>query len=83
MPAITSKLLIEKLMKQLFQVITSNLIAVDDGSHLPSSKSHEFIKKRVTSSSNHHKKNNGKAESAVKVMKHLIRKCFKEEQTNW
>lgn len=74
LPTTTSVKLIKTLKKQFSHFGIPKIIVTDGGLHKFTT---EWRIKHVTSSPNHQRAN-GKAESAVKVMKHLITKCDKE-----
>lgn len=81
MPTTTSVKLIKTLKKQFSHFGITNIIVTGGGPQFTSSEFHKFTTewriKHVTSSPNHQRAN-GKAESAVKVMKHLITTCDKK-----
>ncbi|XP_062621337.1 uncharacterized protein K02A2.6-like [Saccostrea cucullata] len=81
MPTTTSVKLIKTLKKQFSHFGIPSVIVTDGGPQFTSSEFKKFTTewgiKHVTSSPNHQRAN-GKAESAVKIMKHLIMKCDKE-----
>ena len=86
LPDMSSRSLIQSL-KPIFATHGSPAVLLtDNGTNYSSNEFHEFTEsweiQHVTSSPHHHK-SNGKAESAVKIIKGIITRAKKERQDVW
>ena len=77
----TSLQVIRALKRQFARFGVPNVIISDNGPQFSSSEFHNFTEQwgiTHTTSSPNHQRANGKAESAVKIMKHLMLKCERD-----